>query len=211
MSLSLFLSFLSLGPCLSYPKVGSAPVVPEQHQVGVPQLPVVGHPQQDPVAWLLDPQLQVDLLPGVADIPGELQLPGRVQGDVVAQRSPRGATGRLVGSHQNDHQCGQQCQVHEGDVLETQVFAQQSHRPSAGVLENSPSFCLSSCFWVIVFALPCFILLSSRWFDTQLQYCHSELKNVRGVSPLSYLVLEELLVFFLNCEGSLSKKGFYTI
>ncbi|TNN70720.1 Sarcosine dehydrogenase, mitochondrial [Liparis tanakae] len=48
---------------------------PEHHQVSVGQLPAVGHPQDHAVFDVCHPQLHVDLLVGVADVPGQLEVP----------------------------------------------------------------------------------------------------------------------------------------
>ena len=123
-----------------YPKEAFSSCVPQHHQVGVGQLPAVRHPQHHAVFKLCHPQLHVNLLVGVADVPGQLELPAWVEGHAEGHGERRetaggglqvghfhSIAGRLIRSYQDDHQSGQAGEVHDGDVLEAEVLAEDPH------------------------------------------------------------------------------------
>lgn len=126
---------------MSYPKVALGSGVPEHHQVGVGELPLVGHPQQHALVEVGHPQLHVDLLGGVADVPGQVDVSTGVEGHVEGHgerreraRGPRfhagqvdGDGGSLVGRHQDHHEGSQSGEVHDGDVLQTKVPVEDPH------------------------------------------------------------------------------------
>lgn len=111
----------------SYPKIGFASVVPQKNQVGVRGLSPIGHAQQNAMVELFDFQLQIDLLGGIADVPGQLQLTQGVQEDVVGQGGSGVNRRSLVGRHQEHNHSSQNGEVHESDVLQAQVFVQKTH------------------------------------------------------------------------------------
>lgn len=123
----------------THPKVASGAGVPQYHQVGVGQLPLVRHPQQHALFEVSDPQLHVNLLIGVADVPGQVEFSTWVEGHTEGHgerweraRGGRfghihGVHGRLIRSHQDHHESSQSCEVHEGDVLKTDVPVEDPH------------------------------------------------------------------------------------
>ena len=131
-----------------YPKVALGSVVPQNHQVGVGQLPAVGHAQQHAVLYVGHRQLKVDLLRGVADVPGQLEVTAGVQWHVEGHGQSRGrggpgagrgvqgvdGSGRgLVRRHQDENQRSQGCEVHDGDVLQAKGPGEYTHSLSNGV------------------------------------------------------------------------------
>ena len=75
----------ALGSGRTHPEVGAVPVSPEHHQISILQLPSVRHPEQDTSLELPHQELEVDGLLRVADVPGQLQGPLGVQGDVEGE------------------------------------------------------------------------------------------------------------------------------
>jgi len=133
-------------PRLSYPKVAFCSRLPQHHQVSIGQLTPVRHPQDHTMSELCHPQLHVNLLVGVADVPGQLELPAWVKGHMERHwerwEKARGAwfkTGHidsigrcLIRSHQDDHQSSQGSEIHDGDVLKTEFFVGDPHILSDG-------------------------------------------------------------------------------
>lgn len=103
----------ALGWGRTHPKVGAIPVSPEHDQIGILQLPSVRHPEQDAGLELPHQELEVDGLLRVADVPGQLQGPLGVQGDVEGEGALGGGRA-LQRSHNDDQEDSHRGAVHGG-------------------------------------------------------------------------------------------------
>lgn len=85
----------------THPKIGIMPVAPEHSQVCVLKLSPVRHPKEEPKLQVLDEELEMHGLLGIADVPGELKQPLRIEGHLVGKITPTGRRA-LQGHHQDD-------------------------------------------------------------------------------------------------------------